>query len=66
MPKTAFAGVMLDTSFARFMASIATFSEEGILPRSFGCWDSRFMNQSKVAAGIRCEVEAANKDAVPQ
>ena len=31
-PKTALAGVMLETSFARFMASMAAFSEEMALP----------------------------------
>jgi len=61
----AFAGVMLDTSFARFMASIATFREEGIPPRSFGRLDSTFMNQVQAVAGIQFKVEAANKDVNP-
>ena len=37
--KTALAGVMLEISFARFVASMATFSEEIMLPRPFGCWE---------------------------
>ena len=46
MPKTAFAGVMLETSFARFMASIATFSEERTPSRRpFGRWDLASMVQ---------------------
>jgi len=63
MPKTAFAGVMLDTSFARFMASIATFNEEGRPPRSFGRWDLLSMNQSKGTTRIRCKVEVTSKGA---
>jgi len=39
VPKTALAGVMLETSFARFRASIAMFSEERAPSRPFGCWD---------------------------
>ena len=35
-PKTAFAGVMLETSFARFTASMARFNEERVLSRLFG------------------------------
>ena len=35
-PKTALAGVMLATSFARFMASIATFNAEMVPSRPFG------------------------------
>jgi len=50
-PKTAFAGVILETSFARFVASMATFSEEIILPRSFGRCDLVFMVKSEG----RCE-----------
>ena len=38
-PKTAFAGVILEISFARFMASMATFSEEITPFRPFGRWD---------------------------
>ena len=48
MPKTALAGVMLDASFARFIASIATFSEEGMPPRPFGGWDLLYMNQREL------------------
>ena len=35
-PKTALAGVMLESSFARFRASIAIFSEERTASRPFG------------------------------
>jgi len=38
-PKTALAGVMLEISFARFMASIAMFNEERVPSRPFGRWD---------------------------
>ena len=34
-PKTALAGVALETSFARFMASIAAFNKERVLSRRF-------------------------------
>ena len=36
MPKTAFAGVMLETSFARLRASMAIFSAERTPSRPFG------------------------------
>ena len=35
-PKTALAGVILETSFARFMASMAIFNEERAPSRPFG------------------------------
>ena len=38
-PKAALAGVMLDISFARFKASMATFNGEIVPSRSFGRWD---------------------------
>ena len=37
-PKTALAGVILETSFARFMASMAMFNEERVPSRPFGRW----------------------------
>jgi len=37
-PKTALAGVILETSFARFMASMAMFNEEMVPSCPFGCW----------------------------
>ena len=49
--KTAFAGVMLETSFARFMASMAAFSVEMVLPRPFGRWGPASM----VKTGGDCE-----------
>jgi len=36
-PKTALAGVTLAASFARFRASMATFNEEMVPSRPFGC-----------------------------
>ena len=38
-PKTAFAGVMLEISFARFRTSMATFNVERTLRRPFGRWE---------------------------
>ena len=35
-PKTALAGVILEISFARFVASMVTFSEERMPPRPLG------------------------------
>ena len=46
-PKTTLAGVMLEASFARFKASMATFNEERVPPRPFGCWDSVSMGRNK-------------------
>ena len=37
-PKTALAGVMLEISFARFIASMAMFNEEMVPSRPFGGW----------------------------
>ena len=37
-PNTALAGVILETSFARFMASMAMFNEEMAPSRPFGRW----------------------------
>jgi len=39
MPKAALAGVMLNTSFAIFMASIAAFNEERVVSGRFGRCD---------------------------
>ena len=38
-PKTAFAGVMLEISFARFETSMNTFKAESTPSRSFGRWE---------------------------
>ena len=38
-PKTALAGVMLESSLARFRASMAIFREERAESRPFGRWD---------------------------
>ena len=38
-PKTALAGVILESSFARFKASINAFSAEIVLSRPLGRWD---------------------------
>ena len=46
-PKTAFAGVTLEISFARFMAWMAMFKEERVPPRSLDCWGLVSMTQSK-------------------
>jgi len=37
-PKTALAGVMVETAFARFMASMAISNEEMVPSRPFGRW----------------------------
>jgi len=37
-PKTALAGVIVETSFARFMTSIAIFKEERVPSRPFDGW----------------------------
>ena len=64
-PKTAFAGVILEISFARFMVSIATFNEESVPPRPFCCWGLVFMIQTERAGEKTCEVEVVTKGANP-
>ena len=59
-PKTAFAGVILETSFARFMASMAAFSEEMTPSRPFGGWELASMVETggdcgKVMQCVGCE-----------
>ena len=67
-PKTAFAGVTLETSFARFMASMATLNEEIIPSLPFGRWDTvASMIQSQCSDEITaeragCEEGPVNKD----
>ena len=59
-PKTAFAGVMLETSFARLMASMATLSEERTPSRPFDrCGgDIASKSQGELGAGKqRGEIE---------
>ena len=46
-PKTALAGVMLDISFARFKASMATFNADIAPSRSLGRWDPAFMVETR-------------------
>ena len=46
-PKTALAGVILEISFARFKASIATFNAEIAPSRSLGRLDPAFMVETQ-------------------
>ena len=46
-PKTALAGVMLETSFARFMASMATFNAERIPSLGFCPWEFASIVESR-------------------
>ena len=46
-PKTALAGVMLETSFARFSVSMATFSEERAPSRPLCRWNLATMAQTQ-------------------
>ena len=47
-PKTAFAGVALEISFARLSASMATFKVERTGPSfSFSCWDLSVMAETQ-------------------
>ena len=43
----AFAGGTLETSFARFVPSMATFSEWRALSRPFGCWEPTSMVRAR-------------------
>ena len=61
-PKTALAGVMLETSFARFRVSMATFSKERAPSRPFGRWDLAAMVEmqdswEKAVRRVSCEEE---------
>ena len=57
-PKTAVAGVILESSFARFKASMTTFSAEMVLSRSLGRWEPAFM----VGTEGNCERAARRED----
>ena len=46
-PKTALAGVILETSFARFTASIAIFNKERASSRRFCRWESASMVETR-------------------
>jgi len=46
-PKTALAGVILASSFAKFKASMAAFNAEIAPSRPFGRWDSAFMVETR-------------------
>jgi hypothetical protein len=46
-PKTAFAGVILESSFARFKASMAAFNVEIVPSRPLGRWDSASMVETR-------------------
>ena len=50
-PKTALAGVMLETSFARFMASMATFNEETAPPLRFCLLELASMVETRGSGG---------------
>lgn len=49
-PKTALAGVMLATSFARLRASIDTFNTERMPSPPSGCGDSVYIVESRMEA----------------
>ena len=54
-PKTALAGVMLDSSFARFIASMAAFNKERALSWRFVRWDFASMVEGcESGAGVGC------------
>jgi len=52
-PKTALAGVMLESSLARFRPSMATSNEERIPSRPLRRWDLSVMVENEKA--MRCE-----------
>ena len=49
-PKTAGAGVVLETSFPIFIRLMAISSERGMPSRFFGCWDWDAMVKRKECA----------------
>ena len=58
-PKTALAGVILATSFARFIASIARFSEEMVPSRPFSRRDLASIVQTRRSGKKRSRVQVA-------
>jgi hypothetical protein len=60
-PKTALAGVTLETSFARFKASMATFNAERRPPHPFGRWESVAIAETCAGAGEWFGKEAVRK-----
>ena len=60
-PKTALAGVTLETSFARFMASIATFNDERTPSRRSCRWESGSMVEGQGRGERRCCRQAVRK-----
>ena len=57
-PKTALAGVILESSFARFKASMATFNAEIMLSRPLGRWGSASMVETaREPRGVKAMME---------
>ena len=60
-PKRALAGVMLDTSFARFRPSMATSREERIRSRPLESLDSMATVETGDCRGKRCGIHKAHR-----
>ena len=61
VPKTALAGVIVEISFARFMASIVAFNAETIPFLPLGCRDLVSMVETRGSCERRYGVEAVRK-----
>ena len=64
-PNTALAGVILEISFARFMASMAIFNEEMALSRPFGRWGLVSIVETQGGSENMVLREAARKNTSP-
>ena len=62
--KAAVAGVILETSFARFMASMAIFNNERTPSRPFHRWGSVFIPRTRGGREKRWNEQVARKNLV--
>ena len=66
MPKTALAGVILETSFAMFKASINAFNAETVSSCSLGCWVLGSIVKTGGRIWMRGDHEARRKWEMPR
>jgi len=66
VPKTALAGVILESSFARFRASMVAFNAEIVFSRPLGHWDSACMVETRGSCEGSVEREGCEKGFEPR
>ena len=64
-PKTALAGVILETSFVRFKASMTALNAEAVPPHSLDCWVLRSMAETRGGCERIVGVEAVREATSP-